>query len=110
MIEACARQALCAPKIIHNFRDLLPESRGWRQENLRGLHVAVVVVSDLEYHPRVAFHDHADRLIQMVEIRAANIAGRQTPMQFVPRHARNRGQDARRGSRARLATCAANRP
>jgi hypothetical protein len=92
MIEACARQALCATKIIHNFRDLLPESRGWRQENLRGLHAAVVVVSDLEYHPRVAVHDHADRFIQMVEIRAANIAGRQTPMQFVPRHARIEGK------------------
>jgi hypothetical protein len=54
--------------------------------------VVVVVVPDPEYHRRVAFHDHADRLIQMVEIRAANIAGRQTPMQFVPRHARIEGK------------------
>jgi hypothetical protein len=78
MIEACARQALCATKIIHNFRDLLLESSGRRQGNLWGLHVAVVVMLYPEYHPPVVFHDHADRLIQMVEIRAANIAGEQT--------------------------------
>ncbi|MGY4497576.1 hypothetical protein ACVWYH_001503 [Bradyrhizobium sp. GM24.11] len=62
--------------------------------------MTVVVVSWLEYHPHVAFHDHADRLVQMVEIRAATIAGGQTPMQFVPRHARIEGK--MRG-RARLA-------
>jgi hypothetical protein len=43
LIEACARQALCATKIIHSFRDLLPESPGRHQGNLWGLHVAVVV-------------------------------------------------------------------
>ena len=88
MIEACARQALCDTEIIHNFRDLLPESPGRYQGNLRGLHVAVVVALYPEYHPPVVFHDHADRLIQMVEIRATNIAGEQTTMQFVPRDAR----------------------
>jgi hypothetical protein len=44
MIEACARQALCDTEIIHNFRDLLPESPRQRQGKLWGLHVAVVVV------------------------------------------------------------------
>ena len=46
-----------------------------------------------EHHPPVVFHDRADRLIQMVEIRAANIAGEQTTMQFVPRDARIEGAD-----------------
>jgi hypothetical protein len=110
MIEACARQAPCGTKIIHNFRDVLPESPRQRQGNSRGLHVAVVVVVDQGHHPRVVFHDHADRLIQMVEIRAVNIAGEQTPMQFVPRHARIEGKMCGRGSRARLAACAASRP
>jgi len=95
MIEACARQALCATKIIHNFRDLLPESPGWHQGNLQGLHVAVVVVSDLEYHPPVVFHDHADRLIQMVEIRAASIAGRTNAYAVCVAICAHRGQDAR---------------
>jgi hypothetical protein len=110
MIEACARQALCATKIIHNFRDLLPESPGRHQGNSLGLHVAVVVVLDLEYHPPVVFHDHADRLIQTVEIRTANIAGEQTPMQFVPRHARIEGNMRGCWSRAQLAACAASHP
>ena len=63
-----------------------------------------------EHHPPVVFHDRADRLIQMVEIRAANIAGEQAPMQFVPRHARIEGKMRGRGSRGRLTARAASRP
>jgi hypothetical protein len=73
-------------EIIHNFRDLLAES----PNDAGGIYrdcTSRLLPNCPGTSLGISFHDDFDRLIRMVEIRVAIVAGDQGTMQFVPRHA-----------------------